>query len=104
MEEILRKMNLVKRYNETFLLKRELEENKLKMKQIEENSREIIRMHSEETEKLFQDLNNKIKELEDENLSLKKNVEFYKNTLDSLPKFIVKLFSKKSLKLNQGEK
>ena len=48
-------------------------------------------------------MNSKIKDLENENLRLQKEANFYKDTLECIPKFIIKLFSKKSLKLDQGE-
>ena len=41
-----------------------------------------------------QDLNSKIKELEKQNSNLTKEKNYYKNIVDSIPPFVLKIFGK----------
>ena len=103
MKEILRKMNWIKEKNEISKLKGEIEKKNKKLEFLEKRCREIIQLHKTETEKIIDDLNDKIQTLEEDNSRLEKECNFYKGTLNSIPKFIVKIFSKRKIMIGKGE-
>ena len=120
MRDLLLKLNMIKNHNYIVKLKKEnsnnigkikdcktlfeqykaskqaeVDEINNKIKQLEENNKQLKDKNSV--------LENETKKLQDENLELENNLDFYKKIIERIPKFIVKLFVPKRLLLNKGE-
>ena len=104
MEEFLRNLNKIKRHNLIFDLKRKNELNEKRMKDIKNKCKNLITEYKENSDKVVNELSEKVKTLEDEKKLIEKDRDYYKALIERIPSFIVKLFCKnKNLKmLNKG--
>lgn len=93
-EEFLRKINFIFKNNQIAELKRKNEEKDSKIKKLSEKSKKMfIEFGSKNKEKL-DSLNEKIKVLEEENIYLKQERNYYKEVFDKIPSFIRRIFVK----------
>lgn len=103
MDEIdfLRKINLVFKHNQINRLKKENEQKDKKIKLISKEGKRIFDEYKEEKNNTINQLASEIKELEEKCSKLENESNYYKNQLDSIPKFIKRIFlNKKSKKFN----
>lgn len=102
MDEIdfLRKINLVFKHNQINRLKKENEQKDKKIELISKEGKRIFDEYKEEKNNRINQLTTEIKELEEKCSKLENESNYYKNQLDSIPKFIKRIFwNKKSKKI-----
>ena len=104
MEEFLRNLNKVRKHNMIIDLKRKNKLNEKRMEMIKEKCKNIVSEYKENSDKLVSELREKVKNLEDEKKLIEKDRDYYKDLINRIPSFIVKLFCKnKNIKmLNKG--
>ena len=93
MDELLKNMNMIKNHNEIIRLKRKNFQQEQKISQIKSNFDDVKMA----TNKAIDELNKKIKELEIEKTELKNERDAYREYVESIPKFVRKLFGKRIL-------
>ncbi len=104
MKEVLLKLNKVNTHNKIERLKKENEIKDKKMQELADGCKEIIVEYKENSEKIIESMNEKINKLEEEKIKLEKENAYYKDTVEKIPKVLLKIFCKKSKKcLNEGE-
>ena len=98
MEEILQKMNMIRKHNELVRLRRKNSLQDIKINQIK-NSFDDIKLT---TNTMINQMNEKISQLENENAEIKRQRDAYIEYVESFPKIIRKLFGKKNY-LKEGK-
>lgn len=99
MNDIVLKMNYVKNCNKIKELEDEAKLKDQRMTDYTNKCKNLIEEYKHKNIVQRDELKNKIKELEDANAKLSNEKDYYKNMLNSIPKFIQKLFCKKKDKL-----
>lgn len=95
MEEFLKRLNFVKNHNYIKSLENKNTENEKKIKKYVQNSKDAIT----ELEKDKIKLKKQIEELEECNKNITEENKYYKNLLNRVPNWIIKLFVRKNNKL-----
>ena len=103
MNNFLYKINSVKTNNQIVRLKKENELKDKKMEEVVSECKNIVLDFQAKSKNKVFEMNEKINKLEDENNELRKQRDFYKDSLEKMPKFIVKMFSGKNKMLEKGE-
>lgn len=93
MDELLKNMNMIKNHNEIVRLKRKNTQQEQRISQIKSNFDDIKMA----TNRAIEELNQKIKKLEKEKIDLETERDAYREYIESIPKFVRKLFGKKFL-------
>ena len=103
MNNFLYKIKSVKTNNQIVRLKKENELKDRKMTELVSECKNIVLDFQVKNKSKVLEMNEKINKLEDENNELRKQRDFYKDSLERIPKFIVKMFSGKNKMLEKGE-
>ena len=99
MEELLMKMNMVKKHNEIVRLKKQIEQKDNENSRLMEDYKNTFDTFDHKISSINDELCQKVETLKSENIRLKSNVEKletenirYKEQIESIPKFILRLF------------
>lgn len=99
MKDFLYKLNIMKNHNKIISLEKKNQENVDKTKELVDSYKEIINNYDIKNQKEIQKMNEKIKLLEEENCNIVLQCKFYKDCLDKIPNFILRIFVGKNRKL-----
>ena len=100
MNEKFIRLNFIQKHNEIIKLKRENKEKDDKIKEVIEDCREISREYNKKQEDIVIKLKNEVTRINSEKEQIEKERDFYKNSLNKIPKFILRIFCGKNLFLN----
>lgn len=103
MDNFLYKLNSMKNHNQIIKLKKENETKTQKMNEVISECKNIVLDYQKKNENEILKMNDKINTLEDENNELRKQRDFYRDSLEKVPKFILKMFVGKNKLLEKGE-
>ncbi len=97
--EFVKRVNNIAKQNKIVLLQRENEQKDETINMLSKESRKIIDEIGQKNKQNIDQLNDRIKALEEESLKIKQERNYYKEMLESIPSFIRKLFvrEKKSI-------
>ena len=97
--EFVKRVNNIAKQNKIVLLQRENEQKDETINMLSKESRKIIDEFGQKSKQNIDQLNDRIKALEEESLKIKQERNYYKEMLESIPSFIRKLFvrEKKSI-------
>lgn len=97
--EFVKRVNNIAKQNKIVLLQRENEQKDETINMLSKESRKIIDEFGQKNKQNIDQLNDRIKALEEESLKIKQERNYYKEMLESIPSFIRKLFvrEKKSI-------
>jgi len=108
MEELLMKLNMVRKNNEVIRLKREISQKESENNALKDEYKNTFDIFDRRIASINDELCKKIENLEKQNINLKSNIDIlkqenlaYKEQIESIPKFILRFFNKK--KLLRGE-
>lgn len=112
MEELLIKLNMIRKHNEVIRLKREISQKESENSTLKEDFKKTFDVFDKKISSISEGLYRKVDALEGENRKLKTDLEIlerenlaYKEQIENIPKFILRLFNKKRLlRGNNGEK
>jgi len=99
MDEILFKLNMVKNNNQIVKLKYENKITNLKTIKLVDSYKKMIKEYQDKTKNEINELNGKVKKLEEENKKIYAQNQLYKSTLNRIPNFIVRIFVGRKVKL-----
>lgn len=99
MKDVLIKLNMVKNHNEIVNLKQKNKENNTKTQELVDSYKKIVSDYENKMQKEIKQMNEKINKIEEDNINLKMQCQFYKDCLDKIPNFIVRIFVGKNKKL-----
>ena len=99
MKDFLYRLNLMKNHNRIISLEKKNQRNVEKTQELVESYKEIINNYENKKQTEAKKLNEKIKQLEEENSNLVLQCKFYKDCLDKVPNFILRIFVGKNKKL-----
>lgn len=99
MDEVLFKLNMVKNNNQIVRLKYKNKINNLKTVQLVNSYKKMVKKYQDKTTSEINNLKEKVKNLEEENQKMYAKNQLYKNTLDRIPNFIVRIFVGRKIKL-----
>lgn len=91
-EEFLRKLNFINKHNQIVDLKEENKKKDEQIKKISTEGKKLIDEFSQKSQENINALNNRIKELESEITTINQEKNYYKEIVESIPKFILKIF------------
>lgn len=104
MEELLMKLNMVRKHNEVVRLKKEISQKELENSSLKEEYKNTFDVFDRRITSINDELFKKIDTLEKENNKLISNIDIlerenlaYKEQIESIPKFILKFFYRKRL-------
>ena len=103
MKEKIIMLSMIKNHNDILRLKRENTKKQQKIDNLVNDCKNIIKEYQEENGKVIKEIEVKIASLEEENKRLKKEVVFYKEALNRIPRFILRLFNGNVKELTKGE-
>ncbi len=97
--EFVKKLDNIIKHNQIIKLKAENEQKDKTINMLSKESRKIIDEFGQKNKQNIDELNDRIKALEEETLKIKQERNYYKDMLESIPSFIRKLFvrEKKSI-------
>ncbi len=104
MDENLVKRSLIKNHNTIIRLKRVISEKDQKVKKAVKEYQTEVMTHINSQDKKIIELQKKIEEDNKEKMNLEQERNFYKESLNKIPKFIIKLFTKKVKYLEEGKR
>lgn len=103
MNNFLYKINNIKTHNQIMRLKKDNEQKTEKMNELITECKNIVLDYQEKNQSKLIKMNETINKLETEKEEIRKQRDYYKNSLDKIPKFILKLFIKNNKLLDKGE-
>lgn len=103
MKEKIIMINMIKNHNDILRLKSENTKKQQKIDNLVNDCKNIIKEYQEENGKAIREIESKISSLEDENKRLKKEIVFYKEALNKIPRFILRIFNGNAKELTKGE-
>lgn len=103
MNNFLYKANSIKTHNQIIRLKKENEDKTEKMNEILSECKNIVFDYQEKNQAQLIKMNETINKLENEKDELRKQRDYYKKSLEKIPKVILKLFIKNRKLLDEGE-
>jgi len=104
MDENLVKRSLIKNHNTIIRLKRVINEKDQKIKKSVKEYQTEVMAHINSQDKKIIELQKKIEEDNKEKMNLEQERNFYKESLNRIPKFIIKLFTKNVKYLEEGKR
>ena len=93
-EELLKKLNYMYKHNQIVSLKTENQEKDEKIRKLSEDSKKIIGEFGSKNKENIDNLKERIKALEEKNMSLNQEKNYYKEMFEKIPSFIRKIFIK----------
>lgn len=99
MKEFLYKLNLMNNHNKIIQLEKKNQKNVDRTQKLVESYKEIINNYEIKKQTEIKEMSEKIKFLEEENSNLVLQCKFYKDCLDKVPNFILRIFVGKNKKL-----
>ena len=99
MKDILVKLNMMRNHNQIAKLKQENKDNTAKTQALVQSYKQIVNEYQEKIQNEKIDMKEKIARLEEENSNLRIQYQFYKDCLDKIPNFILRIFVGKNKKL-----
>ena len=93
-EELAKKMGFVLNQNQIVMLKEENKRKDEQIKKISTEGKKLIDEYSQKNQENINSLNIKIKELENQITTINQERNYYKEIVEAMPSFIVKLFKK----------
>ena len=99
MKDVLIKLNMVKNHNKIVNLKQKNIENNIKTQELVDSYKEIVKDYEQKMQEEIKTMNDKINLIEEKNANLQMQCQFYKDCLDKIPNFIVRIFVGKNKKL-----
>lgn len=103
MNNFLYKINNIKTHNQIIRLKKDNEQKTEKMNELITECKNIVLDYQEKNQSKLIKMNETINKLETEKENLRKERDYYKNSFDRIPKFVLKLFIKNNKLLDKGE-
>lgn len=93
-KELIKKMSFVMRENQMIMLEKENQKKDEQIKKISTEGKKLIDEYSQKNQENINSLNIKIKELENQITTINQERNYYKEIVEAMPSFIVKLFKK----------
>ena len=93
-EELLKNVGLLMKQNQMVKLKKENKKKDEQIKKISTEGKKLIDEYSQKNQENINSLNIKIKELENQITTINQERNYYKEIVEAMPSFIVKLFKK----------
>lgn len=93
-EDFLRKINYIYRQNQLVRLKRENKQKEERIKELSKEGKKLIDDFGQKNKANFDNLNDRIRRLEEENNVLKQETNYYKEVFEKIPSFIRRIFIK----------
>ena len=93
-EDVLKKLNFIYKQNQIVRLKKENKQKDEKIKELSKEGKKIIDEFGHKNKENIDKLNDMIRELQEENISLKQERNYYKEMFYKIPSFIRRIFIK----------
>ncbi len=97
--DFLRKINIIYKHNQIVSLKKKNKQKNEKIIELSKEGKKIINEFGQKNKENIDRLNDKIRELQEENIYLKQERNYYKEIFDKIPSFIRRIFVKEKKRI-----
>ena len=93
-DDFFKKLSFIYKQNQIVRLKKESKQKDEKIKELSKEGKKIIDEFGHKNKENIDKLNDTIRELQEENISLKQERNYYKEMFEKIPSFIRRIFVK----------
>ena len=93
-DDFFKKLSFIYKQNQIVRLKKESKQKDEKIKELSKEGKKIIDEFGHKNKENIDKLNDMIRELQEENISLKQERNYYKEMFEKIPSFIRRIFAK----------
>lgn len=93
-DDFFKKLSFIYKQNQIVRLKKESKQKDEKIKELSKEGKKIIDEFGHKNKENIDKLNDMIRELQEENISLKQERNYYKEMFEKIPSFIRRIFVK----------